>query len=157
MSIIYLVQRLPILLVLDLLKSIEENSQELLALAVKLPIKSPNHLVEQLSASHNTRLVLLYNLQNDEKKTVFVSEISDKKREALDGEVDDVIRLVLFAEQRNNLVDDDGNVFAEKGFEDFEKKSEAHESPFCLFGILCLQKFDEALEELLEMSVEFFA
>jgi hypothetical protein len=131
-SITHLIQRLPILLVLNLPESIEQNSQKLFAFAVKLSIQPFYHLEEQLSAAHHTRLVLLHNLHDDEKKTVFVLEISHQESEALDGEIDDVFGLVFLAKQRDDFVDDDGNVFAEKGFEDFEEKSEAHESPFCL-------------------------
>lgn len=55
------------------------------------------------------------------------------------------------------MMDDDCDVFAEKRFEDFEKNRKTHQSPFCLLGILCFEKFDESLEELLKMSVEVFA
>lgn len=53
-------------------------------------------------------------------------------------------------------MNDDGDVLAEERFEDFEEKSEAHQGPFSLFGVLSLEEFDESLEELLEISVELF-
>lgn len=53
-------------------------------------------------------------------------------------------------------MNDDGDVFAEKRFEDFEEVRKTHQRPFRLFRVLCLKKFDESLEELLEISVEIF-
>jgi hypothetical protein len=100
---------------------------------------------------------LLYCLQGDQQEIVLVFQVSHQEREAFNREVDNVIGLIGFAQQRNDLVHDDSNVLAEKRFEDFEEKCEADQRPFCLLWIVGLQQSDESLEKLLEEGVEVLA
>lgn len=121
---------------------------------MELPVQAADHLVEKLSTSQHARVVLLHNLQDVQQEAVLVPYVSHEEREALDGKVDDVLRLVLLTQQRNDLVDDDGDVLAQKRFKDFEQKREADQRPLGLIGVLRLEEFYEPLKKLLEVDVE---
>jgi hypothetical protein len=68
-----------------------------------------------------------------------------------------VIGLIGFAQQWNDLMNNDSDVLAEKWFEDFEEEREADQRPFRLLWIMGLQQSDESLEKLLEEGVEVLA
>lgn len=104
---IYLVQRFPIFLVFRLAEGIEEDCEKFFTFAVKLSIQASDHFEEQLSTSHHACFILFDNLKNGQKETVFVSKVSHQECKAFNSEVDDVIRLVLFTQKRNDVVNDD--------------------------------------------------
>lgn len=116
MSRAYLVKSVPVFLVVGLAESLEQEREKLFSLAVELSIQSTDHLEKQFAASQHTRVVLSDDLKHREQEAVLVLQISDEKGKALDGEINDVIRLVLLAEQGNDLVNDDRDVLAEERF-----------------------------------------
>lgn len=74
---------------------------------MKLPVMTTNHLKEQFSTAHQARVILTDNFKDHKNKAIFVFEISNQKCKAFDSEINDVFRLVLITQKRDDFMNND--------------------------------------------------